>query len=210
MDPISIRIPPELKHFAVSPSKYYESHPDCERIVVGAFIFRHLPGTKPAMLLLQRAATERAFPNDWEMPGGSAELSDPTIFHSVARETFEETGLHLTRVVRQVGEGIRFASKPECLKVCFEIEVSELHRSAMRKSCIRTDSGSGSQTTLTEGGSLADQEEEILVTLDPAEHQKYAWLTEAEVKDVVEKWSFPGEDTLPAILQAFDTHRAAP
>lgn len=61
--------------------------------------------------------------------------------HSLAREVFEETGLHMTRVVRQVGKGLEFIlSSPNViddkngvskarnifLKLTFEIEVAEL------------------------------------------------------------------------------------
>lgn len=92
----------------------------------------------PRLLLVQRAATERAFPNLWEIPGGSTETFDRSILHSVAREVFEETGLHLTRIVRQVGEGVEFQSAKQItdenglskprksyLKLTFEIEVAE-------------------------------------------------------------------------------------
>jgi 8-oxo-dGTP pyrophosphatase MutT (NUDIX family) len=57
--------------------------------------------------------TERSFPNLWEVPGGSPELSDPTILHSVAREAFEETGLRLTKFVRQIGDGVEFNTGPK-------------------------------------------------------------------------------------------------
>lgn len=95
------------------------------------------PAPAPRLLLVQRAATD-AFPNLWEIPGGSSEATDLTIFHSVAREVLEETGLHLKRIVQQVGEGVEFRSKKEIVdengvskpkkvyfKFTFEIEVTE-------------------------------------------------------------------------------------
>ena len=163
------------------------------------------------MLLVQRASTERAFPDEWEMPGGSAEASDPTIFHSVAREAFEETGLHLMRIVRQVGEGVAFPTKQKCIKLCFEIEVSEVKQSTGKshaKDCGRSDS----QAINTSGSFITNGEYEVPIVLNPSEHQKYAWLTEMDVKNAEEgdkRLSFVGKDTQPAVLTAFSTHCSA-
>ena len=137
--PISIHISPALKHLAV-PLKYFlKNHPEYACLAVGAFIFwpaHHV--TTPSsesnssrLLLVQRAASETAFPDRWEVPGGSSEHSDPTILHSIAREVFEETGLRLTRVVQQVGNGVKFTTgrndkSQQWLKLSFEIEVAEI------------------------------------------------------------------------------------
>lgn len=151
--PISIHIPPSLRHLAVSLPQFLSANPQYTSLVVGACIFAPQHDTTlfpsgssrsaPKLLLVQRAATERAFPNLWEIPGGSSEPTDPTLLHSLAREVFEETGLHLTRVVRQIGKGLEFGSRPSkaivgggggdvgakpsklYLKLTFEIEVAE-------------------------------------------------------------------------------------
>ena len=212
MDPISIRIPPELKHLIVSPSTYRETHPECEGLVVGALIFQQLPGSEPAMLLIQRASAERAFPNEWEMPGGSAEDSDPTVLHSVAREVFEETGLHLTRVIRQIGEGVAFTTRQKCVKLSFEIEVLEIGQSSIEKTGAGECSKSLLQTADTAENSTKEKEHVVPVTLNPVEHQRHAWLTEADLKSSnqgIERMTFVGDDTLPTILAAFDLHRTA-
>ena len=204
MEPISIHIPPQLRHYAVSPTQFYKTHPDCERLVVGAFIFRHVPEAKPAILLVQRASTE-SFPNAWEVPGGSAEDFDPTILHSIAREVFEETGLHLTRVVREVGKGLRFVTRFKCLKLSFEIEVSEIKQVSAKEASLHK---SHSQM----GSSKAEDEYEVPVTLDPAEHQRYAWVAEEDIKNPgqsIEKLSFIAQDQQQAMLAAFESHRTA-
>lgn len=45
------------------------------------------------ILAVQRASTETAFPDQWELPGGHIESSDSTIRTALGREVSEETGL---------------------------------------------------------------------------------------------------------------------
>lgn len=138
-EPISIHISPALRHLAIPLKDFLHNHPQYACLAVGAFVFapaHYVTSSSPEptssrLLLVQRAASEKAFPNLWEVPGGSSEHSDPTILHSVAREVFEETGLHLTRLVRQIGRGVEFSvgrsGGPErWLKLSFEIEVTEI------------------------------------------------------------------------------------
>jgi len=167
--PITIHIPPQLRDNAIPLSKWLDQHPDYSGLATGAFIFApaHLSSPPaPKLLLVQRAAAERSFANLFEIPGGAADLTDPTILHSVAREVFEETGLHLTRLTRQVGDGLSltFKSGKPWMKLSFEIEVQEI------------GGGDGSQLR-----TLSD----IQVTLDPREHQAFRWVTEDEAKDAV-------------------------
>ena len=130
--PIHIHIPPSLTRFAITPSEFLQENPTFTNLAVGACIFAPLvdrqSGTaSPRLLLIQRAATERGFLNRWEVPGGSAEVGDPTLVHSVAREVFEETGLRLTRFLRAIGNGIQFTTGKNAtwMKLTFEIEVQE-------------------------------------------------------------------------------------
>ncbi|KAI9720166.1 MAG: hypothetical protein M1812_002984 [Candelaria pacifica] len=89
----------------------------------------------PCLLLVQRSLDD-TLPDRWEIPGGSCDTTDPTLFHSLAREVFEETGLHVTRIVREVGPGERFQTgnphskqPPKTwLKLSFEVEVEEVTR----------------------------------------------------------------------------------
>lgn len=196
--PISIHIPPDLQSLTVPLKQFLDGNkvrPKYHHLVVGACIFAPstLDHPKPRILLVQRAATERAFPNLWEVPGGSAEYSDPSILHSVARETFEETGLRLTRFVRQIGDGITFTARgnKSWIKLLFEIEVAELHGKSVPEVAESNIS------------------EPVLIRLDPEEHQKHAWVTEDEFKHcTVTSGPYPPttEAQLQGILQAFALH----
>lgn len=58
-------------------------------------------------------------------------VSDPTILHSLARSTFEETGLRLAGFYRQIGSVAEFvtgygASGKRCCTLYFEIEVTQV------------------------------------------------------------------------------------
>ncbi|MCJ1264280.1 hypothetical protein MMC22_004151 [Lobaria immixta] len=198
INPISIHIPPGLRSLIVPLKQFLvgnKARPKYDMLAVGACIFAPITTDhpKPRILLIQRAATERAFPNLWEVPGGSAEYSDPSILHSVARETFEETGLRLTRLVRQVGDGITFSTRgnKNWIKLSFEIEVAELHGVPIPKAA--------------EG----DVSEPVSIKLDPQEHQKHAWVTEDELKQyTATSGPYPSttEDQYQGILLAFALH----
>ena len=188
--PISIHIPPQLQHHAISPSEYLELHQKYALLVVGALIFAPAYLSSPAaprILLVQRAATERGFPNLWEIPGGSAELSDPTILHSVAREVFEETGLHLFRFIRQVGNVGEFVlggkhNLKHCLKLSFEIEVTEFGNhlqeakpQQLHQQVVCHEGKDGTNVGIS-------NIKAVNIDLDPKEHQAARWVTEEDVK----------------------------
>jgi 8-oxo-dGTP pyrophosphatase MutT (NUDIX family) len=183
--PISIHIPPQLCHLAVPLDKFLESNPKYNGLAVGAFIFlsaqRHgLP--EPRLLLIQRAASEKGFPNLWEVPGGASEPHDPTVLHSVAREVFEETGLRLTRFVRQLGDGVQFMTGPKShpklwIKLSFEIRVAEIDYPSFAPE-IGTSTTSGREPVQTSG---VEVNKSIPVCLDPNEHQAHMWVTEGEL-----------------------------
>ena len=194
--PISIHIPPNLAHLKTSLRQFLDynkaNHINYHMLAVGACIFTptsaHHP--HPRLLLLQRASTD-SYPNVWEFPGGAAEFSDPSILHSVARETFEETGLRLTRFVRQIGDGTKWTTRAKTwLKLVFEIQVVELHDTIP----------------------AAAEEDLAPVTLDPQEHQKYVWATEAEIRQcTTTSGPYPTmtEEQRQVMLQAFALHNAA-
>lgn len=196
--PISIHIPPDLQSLIVPLKQFLdgsEVRPKYDMLVVGACIFAPTTTEHPKtrILLVQRAATERTFPNLWEVPGGSAEFSDPSILHSVARETFEETGLRLTRLVRQVGDGITFTTRgnKKWIKLLFEIEVAELHGTLIPQAVERDVSEPGP------------------IRLDPEEHQKYAWVTEDDImRCTATSGPYPSttEAQLQGVLLAFALH----
>lgn len=220
--PIQIHIPPSLNHLAIPLPTFLTRNKQYTNLVVSSFIFSPLTSSTPTphLLIVQRAATERGFPNRWEVPGGSCEVSDPTILHSLARETFEETGLRLTRFVRQVGSGVEFVTgygvrKKRWCKLSFEIEVAEIEGSGVDVSSGNTgghgkvaageddghdgvDGADGSR----KGGGV----QEVSVTLDPAEHQAYAWVTEKEIREG--KYALIAAEQENLMLEAFALRKA--
>lgn len=102
----------------------------------------------------------------------------------MAREVFEETGLKLTRFVRQVGEGqeFRVSKGALCLKLNFEIEVEEIH------------------------GAEKGKEGLVEVTLDPEEHQAHAWASRDDILE--DRYPLMSADQRALILEAFSMRKA--
>lgn len=216
--PIQIHIPPSLRQHAVPLATFLTINPRYVSLAVGSIIF-YPPfsmtptATNPRLLLVQRAATEHGFPNRWEVPGGGAELTDPTILHSTARETFEETGLRLTSFVRKIGPDVEFDIRlGKCLKLIFEIEVAEINENYQRKhKAIKGDAASNEHPA---GGPEDEHEEaddlvglqDVPITLDPKEHQDYVWATEKDIRE--SKYPITTPRMLETMLQAFILRRA--
>ena len=166
---------------------------------------------------MQRSSHD-SIPDRWEVPGGSSDLDDRTILHSVARELWEETGLRLTRFNRQIGEGIAFETgqepnKKQWLKLSFEVEVEILEvPSTSHAHSYKHHDSSGLGNT----NQFADQHLESLpITLDPDEHQNFAWATEEDIKNsdpnraVQDQGPFEifNEEQRLLMLRAFELHR---
>ncbi|PSN69217.1 hypothetical protein BS50DRAFT_572376 [Corynespora cassiicola Philippines] len=145
----TLEYPKSLEEYAVPEKDFYARNPQYQALVTGIVVFDN----DGKLLLVQRAADEKAFPNLWEIPGGGVDEPDETILHAAARELKEEAGLEATRVVRKVGEfgwtstNKKTGTEMRCLKLTFEMEVKSLDT----------------------------------VALDPAEHQAYLYATEGEV-----------------------------
>lgn len=114
-------------------------------------------------------------------------MSDPTILHSVARETFEETGLRLTRFVRGVGAGVEFVTPGKegegertWVKLSFEIEVAEVH--GVGGGGGHLHGASCQHEDREKGNGVGDGGIDVEITLDPEEHQEYAWATEEDIR----------------------------
>jgi 8-oxo-dGTP pyrophosphatase MutT (NUDIX family) len=134
------------------------------------------------ILLVQRAATD-TMPNLWETPGGGCDEEDQSILHSVARELWEETGMKATKIGPLVGNGYIFHTRRGRVvgKFSFLVDVE----------------------TEVDGN--------LVVRLDPNEHQNYLWVTEEEVKarkvnDIDLAFTISRQEE--TILQAFEVLRA--
>ncbi|KAF2261506.1 hypothetical protein CC78DRAFT_499971 [Lojkania enalia] len=140
--------PPDLQEYMVPDRVFIERNPQHNILAVGAVVFN----SEGRMLLVQRAADEKAFPNFWEIPGGKVDDTDETVLHAVVRELREEAGLDTKRIVRKVGvfdwnEVSKRTGKPvNWHKIIFEVEVKDME-----------------------------------VVLDPVEHQNYLFATEEQV-----------------------------
>jgi 8-oxo-dGTP pyrophosphatase MutT (NUDIX family) len=210
-------IPPGLHSLAVPLRTWLKDRPNYDRLVVGALVFAYKPGEnhQPRLLLVQRSADERAFPGCWEIPGGSAEASDPTILHSVAREVFEETGLRLSRFVRQVGEGVEFVTPAaqggsrQWLKLSFEIEAAEIP-GAMQGNSLFNDGDTHPQVH-GDDTDIISILEDIPIVLDPKEHQLHEWVTEVDIDQSPEgegRYTFISADQRHVVLDGFSLHKA--
>ncbi|KAK4097479.1 hypothetical protein N658DRAFT_510346 [Parathielavia hyrcaniae] len=122
----------------------------------GALVFSRATG-EDRILLIQRAAHD-SMPLRWEVPGGAVDLEDETLLHGLARELWEEAGLRLKNVVRQVGDEHVFLTRRglAVAKVTFEVEV--------------------------EAPAVPGSEKEALpeVAIDANEHARFVWATEEE------------------------------
>lgn len=224
--PIQIHIPPSLRHLTIPLSTFLSQNTEYTKLAVSSYIFKSSSSLTPGLhlLIVQRAASERSFPNLWEVPGGSCEASDPTILHSLARETFEETGLRLVRFNRQIGSGMDFvmgygARKKRWRKLSFEIEVAEIggddmgcgksggHETVAAKDDVGNDEVEGfdSVDAIDEVGEDAGLNG-LSVTLDPEEHQAYAWVTEKQIKEG--EYALATEEQKDLMLKAFTLRKA--
>jgi 8-oxo-dGTP pyrophosphatase MutT (NUDIX family) len=122
----------------------------------GALVFSRATG-EDRVLLIQRAAHD-SMPLRWEIPGGACDMEDETMLHGLARELWEESGLRLRNVVRQVGDERVFLTRRGLgvVKVVLEADV---------------------EVETAEGEEVVPQ-----VVLDPNEHARFLWATEEECR----------------------------
>ncbi|CAO2652968.1 Nn.00g023790.m01.CDS01 [Neocucurbitaria sp. VM-36] len=175
----SLSYPSSLQEYAVPEQEFLRQHPEYHILCTGTVVFN----TEGKLLLVQRAAEEKAFPNFWEIPGGKVDDTDETILHAAARELKEEAGLEATRVLGKVFQftfSEEWPGRPTTtwLKLIFEMEVR--------------DSAN--------------------VVLDPIEHQKFLFASEEEiVNDLVGdvKLKYVSPVNKEAKLEAFRLQRKA-
>ncbi|KAF7131282.1 hypothetical protein CNMCM5793_004396 [Aspergillus hiratsukae] len=183
-------VPHHLAEYNVPLPEFAASKPHLTDFVVGGLVYsqsveaeddapeltseKRKPRTR--VLLLQRAATD-SYPGLWEGPGGMCERTDATLLAGVAREVFEETGLHVSRFVDliAVDEWVRILRNElhRVAKFTFLVEVHEASRIA----------GVPSEDVVV---GVAPERWEDGVKLEQAEHQAFEWATEEEVHESLE------------------------
>lgn len=159
------------------------AHPKYKFFVIAGFVFahrshnQHLPDsasdyatkkhisssmsgaekTTHLMLIIQRALND-SFGGYWDFPGGSLEPEDQTLLDGVAREVFEETGLHVSKIrdLVRVDEWIEPKSLGVAGKWSFVVDVHE-------------------------AADTVEWEEKI--RLDPMEHVNWLWVDEEEIAE---------------------------
>ena len=213
--PIQIHIDLSLQAFNVPLAQYLSTNPQYDRLVVSAFIFDP-PRAKlsdssrqPRILIVQRAAHESSYANFWEVPGGSSDARDPTILHSLAREVFEESGLKMNKVLRQIGDVLEFTTgwgskQKRWAKLSFEIEVAEItDQGAHSSSIAHQDAYSACQNQAHDVAQMPKGKKlEVAVTIDPNEHQSFAWATLEDLR--TNRYAITTREQRDLIFHAFE------
>ena len=170
--------------FAVSKRAYLDARPEApfEYVATSTLVLDTRNPSEPRILLLQRAASD-SNPSKWEPPGGACDNDDLSILHAAARELWEEAGLRAVWIGGPVADP-HFFIRSNGGKVCrfnFAVQVSI-------------------------GGGT-----ELIVKLDPKEHQNFVWATEDEVKarkvDSIDLL-FTRDEVRCTVLSAFDYWKA--
>jgi 8-oxo-dGTP pyrophosphatase MutT (NUDIX family) len=153
---------PSVAALNIPAQTFLSTRPLIRGAATGALVFSRATG-EDRVLLVQRAAHD-SMPLRWEIPGGACDLEDETILHGLARELWEEAGLKMTGVVRQVGGEYVFLTRKGMgvSRVTFEVEVET------------------PTSTESEGGLQKEMLPEVV--LDPNEHARFLWATEEEVR----------------------------
>jgi 8-oxo-dGTP pyrophosphatase MutT (NUDIX family) len=147
-------IEPSAAEFAVSKRAYLEARPEASfaYIATSALVLDN-SDSAPRILLLQRAASD-SDPNKWEPPGGACADEDSSILYAAARELREEAGLQAARIGGPVGDPHFFTLSNGGIVCQFNFAVHVLGEEGI----------------------------ELMVKLDPNEHQNFVWATEDEVR----------------------------
>ncbi|KAI4157603.1 MAG: hypothetical protein LQ342_008153 [Letrouitia transgressa] len=201
-------VPPSLTHRQVHLQDILQQYRRrYNRLVVSAFIFSQ--GGR--LLLLRRSKNKyKAFPFCHDLPGGRVNGKDPTVLHSVSREVFEETGLRVRRIVREIGNGIAFTTPYDkaadgqrwWLKLGFIAEVQEIKK------------------TKDDADGLKQEDEFPPVKLNPREHCEWYWALKEDVQTALAENALGGRagtgelmlmnrEQGEAMLEAFTRHEGA-
>ncbi|KAJ1662429.1 hypothetical protein IW140_005899 [Coemansia sp. RSA 1813] len=134
----------------------YGGSPRPHRIVIGAAIAGP-SNDKPSVLIVQRSAHERSYPNEWEIPGGHVDPGE-LISKTVVREVLEETSLVVTKIIGAFA-GFDYRSTK------YEEDESEDKDDTTYSICTR------------QLNYCVEVQNTSAVKLNPDEHQNYAWCT---------------------------------
>lgn len=175
---------PSAADFTVSKASYLAARPGVTfgYIATTILVLDTSTPSNPRILLLQRAASDED-PNRWEPPGGACDDDDESILHAAARELQEEAGLEVTWIGGPVGDP-HFFSLDNGGRVCRFTFATPVSADA-----------AGSPPT---------------VTLNPREHQRFVWATEAEVRAKKAggfDLEFTAEEVERLVIQAFEFFR---
>ncbi|GFF97777.1 hypothetical protein IFM53868_09404 [Aspergillus udagawae] len=182
-------VPSHLAEYNVPLSEFAASKPHLTDFVVGGLVYSQSieegdEATEPTsekprtyVLLLQRAATD-SYPGHWEGPGGMCERTDSTLLAGVAREVFEEAGLHVSKFVDLIAidEWVRILRNDEMHRVAKFTFLVEVHEASGKDGVPSGDVVVG----------VAPERWEDGVKLEQAEHQAFEWATEKEVRESLE------------------------
>ncbi|KAL4746518.1 hypothetical protein BDW72DRAFT_207266 [Aspergillus terricola var. indicus] len=191
-------VAPHLEHFAVPFPEFRAANPQYTHFVGGGLIFSRTAtkniheGTemeeRPLCVLLLQRSFEDSYGGQWEGPGGSCDPEDESILDGVAREVFEESGLHVSRFVELVAKTEWVKQRPDLVELAAKFTfIVEVHEA---KAVTSASKGTGQDAGLpadkvndgTVSQSLGRRWEEM-VKLDPAEHRDFEWVTEKEVRE---------------------------
>lgn len=158
-----------LERFSVPVATYLSANPGIDVLATSAIVFHHAPREDgpPRVLLVQRAGDD-TLPLRWEVPGGRADdAEDATVLHAAARELREETGLRARRLVGcadEAGRDYGLGGPGGVWRfLTFVVEAGPAGDGA----------GDGEPAAAAAAPS---------VVLDPREHCRFLWATEAEVR----------------------------
>ncbi|KAJ1999596.1 hypothetical protein GGI04_004504 [Coemansia thaxteri] len=111
----------------------------------------------PSVLIVQRAAHERSFPNEWEIPGGHVDPGE-SVLEAVSREIYEETALEVTKVLCEFSGFSYWSTEHQ------ESEANNVGNTALPVCTLQLNFCVLVKDTQP-------------VNLNPDEHQQYAWCT---------------------------------